>query len=65
MKFVTWRSRESRGFHYSVQIILENEVEGNNDRRAGVVGFVVCAGRVGRCVEGEHNGGIRVRRDRI
>ena len=25
----------------------------------------VCAGRVGRCVEGGRNGGVRVRRDRI
>ena len=48
-----------------MQVILKNEVEGNNGRRAGVMGFVICAGRIGRRVEGECNGGVRVRRDGI
>ena len=48
-----------------MQSVHKNEVEGNDGRRVGAVGFVICAGRVGRCVEGERNGGIRVRRDRI
>ena len=48
-----------------MQIICENEVEKSHGRRAGVVDFVVCARRVGRCVEGECNGGIRIRRSGI
>ena len=48
-----------------MQIIFENEAEGSYGRRTGVVGFVICAGRVGRCVEGECDGEVRVRGDRI
>ena len=48
-----------------MQIVHKNEVEGNNGRRAGAVGFVVCIGRVGRCVEGEYDGRTGVRRSRI
>ena len=35
-----------------MQTILENEVEGDISGRAGVVGLIVCAGRVGGCMEG-------------
>ena len=48
-----------------MQIILENEVEGNDGRRIGAMCFVIYAGRISRCVEGECNGGVRVRRDGI
>ena len=48
-----------------MQAILEDEDEGNISGRASVVGAIVCAGRVSRCVEGECNGGVRVRRNRI
>jgi len=53
---------ESGGFHHGMQIICEDEVKGSHGRRAGAVGFVVCAGRISRCVEGECNGRVRVRR---
>ena len=48
-----------------MQIIFENEAKRSGSRRTGVVGFVVYAERVSRCVEGEHNGGVRVRGGRI
>ena len=48
-----------------MQTILEDEDEGNVSRRASVVSAIICAGRVGRCVEGERNGGVKVRRNRI
>ena len=48
-----------------MQAILEDEDEGDIGGRASVVGTIICAGRVSRCVEGECNGGIRVRRNRI
>ena len=41
-----------------MQIVLEDEVKRSNDRRTGVVGFVICVGRIGRYMEGECNGGI-------
>ena len=48
-----------------MQIVFKNEAERSYGRRTGAVGFVICVGRVGRCVEGEHNGGVRVGGDRI
>ena len=48
-----------------MQIVFENEAEGSYGRRTGTVGFVICAGRVGRCVEEERDGGVRVRGGRI
>ena len=48
-----------------MQIICEDEVKGSYSRRAGIMGFVVCAGRISRYVEGKRNGRIRVRRGRV
>ena len=48
-----------------MQIVFKNEAERSYGRRTGAVGFVICVGRVSRCVEGEHDGGVRVRGDRI
>ena len=48
-----------------MQIILEDEDEGEYGRRTGVVGVVIYTGGISKCVEREHDGGIRVRRDRI
>ena len=43
-----------------MQIVFKNEVERSNGRITGTVGLVVCAGRIGRCMEGEcsRGGGI-------
>ena len=48
-----------------MQVILENENEGDISERTSIVGVIICAGRVSRCVEGECNGGVRVRGGRI
>ena len=48
-----------------MQTILENEVEGDISRRAGVVDLIVCAGRVGRHIEGECDEGVGDRGSRI
>ena len=48
-----------------MQTIFKNEEEGSYGRRTGAVSFVVCVGRIGRCVEEERNGGVRVREGRI
>ena len=42
-----------------MQIVFEDEVEGVNGRRASVVGIVIYAGRIGRCVERKCNGRTR------
>ena len=39
-----------------MQIVLEDEVKGSNSRRTGVVGFVICARGISRCVERKCNG---------
>ena len=48
-----------------MQTILEDKDEGDISGRASVVGAIVCAGRVSKCVEGERNGEVRVREDKI
>jgi len=48
-----------------MQAIFKDEDEGNISGRASAVGAIICAGRVGRCVEGECNGGVRIRRNGI
>ena len=48
-----------------MQTILENEVEGDISRRAGAVGLIVYAGRVGGCMKGECDGGVGGRESRI
>ena len=48
-----------------MQAILEDEDEGDISGRASAVGVIICAGRIGRCVKREHNGGVGVRRNRI
>ena len=40
-----------------MQVIFEDEVKRSNGRRTGAVGFVVCTERIGRYIEGEHDGG--------
>ena len=48
-----------------MQAIFKDEDEVDISRRASAVGAIICAGRVGRCVERECNGGVRVRRNGI
>ena len=48
-----------------MQAILEDEDEGDISGRVSAVGAIICAGRVSKCVEEKHNGGVRVRRDGI
>ena len=48
-----------------MQTILENEVEKDISGRAGAVDLIVCAGRVGRHMEGECDGGVGGRRSGI
>ena len=48
-----------------MQIICKDEVKGSHGRRTGIVGFVICAGRIGRCMEGKRDGGVRIRRGGI
>ena len=48
-----------------MQIILEDEVERSNSGRTSSIGFVIRAGGISRCMEGECDGGNGVRRGRI
>ena len=48
-----------------MQVIFENEDEGGDSRRIGVMDPLICAGRIRRYIEGECNGGTRVRESRI
>ena len=45
-----------------MQIISQNEVEGGISRRVGPMDPIICTGRNSRCMEGEYNGGIGIRR---
>ena len=48
-----------------MQTICKNEDEGKYSRRIGAVGIVICAERVGGCLERKHNGRIGGGRSRI
>jgi len=48
-----------------MQIILEDEVERSNGGGTGSMDLVICAGRIGGCMEGERDGRNGVRRGRI
>ena len=48
-----------------MQIILEDEDEGEHGRRTGAVGVVICTRRVGRCLEGKHDERSRSRGGRV
>ena len=48
-----------------MQIILEDEVERSNGGGTSAIGLVICAGRIGGCMEGECDGRNGVRRDGI
>ena len=41
-----------------MQVILEDEDEGDISRRAGAVGVIICAGRVSGRMEGECDGRV-------
>ena len=41
-----------------MQTICKNEDEGKYSRRTGVVGIVICTGRVSRHMEGECDGRV-------
>ena len=60
-----WRSRTGGRVCNRVQVILEDEDEGGDSRRTSSMGPLICIERISGCMEGEHNGGIRNRRDRI
>ena len=42
-----------------MQVIYQNEVERKHGGRADTMGVDICARRIGRCVEGECDGGTR------
>ena len=44
-----------------MQIIFEDEVEGNYGRRIGAVGSLICVGRIHRYMERKRDGRIRIR----
>ena len=48
-----------------MQVIFKDKDEGGNSRRTGTIGSFICTGRISRCMEGEHYGGIRDRRDGV
>jgi len=48
-----------------MQIIFGNEDERGNSGRTSPMGSVICAGIVGRCIEGKFVGGFRNKRSRI
>ena len=60
-----WRGRESRGICDSMLVIYKDKVERKYGRRTGAVGVNICVGRIGRCVEGKYDGGIRISGSRI
>ena len=48
-----------------MQIILEDEDEGEHGRRTGAVGVVICTGGVRRCLKGKRDGRNRSRGGRV
>ena len=60
-----WRSRKGREVCNHLQVIFENEDEGGDSRRTGVMGPLIYVGRIRRCMEGECNRETRVRESRI
>ena len=48
-----------------MQVIYQDEVEREHSGRIDTMDTDICAGRISRCVEGEYDGGIRVRRDKV
>ena len=48
-----------------MQTIFENEVEEEYSKRTGTVDLIICAGRVGRCVERKYNRENESRKDEI
>ena len=48
-----------------MQVIYQDEVEREHGGRADTMSIDICAGRISGCVEGEYDGQIGVRRDRI
>ena len=48
-----------------MQVIFEDEDEGGDSRRTGIMGPLICIGRISRCMEGKRYGGVRDRRDRV
>ena len=48
-----------------MQVIFEDEVEGNHSREIDTVGSVIYTGRIGRCMERKHHGRVRVRGGRV
>ena len=48
-----------------MQIIFENEDEGEFGREASIVGIVICVGGIGRCVERKCDRGNGSRRSRV
>ena len=42
-----------------MQVIYQNEVEREHDGRTDIMGVDICARRIGGCMEGECDGGIR------
>ena len=48
-----------------MQIIFEDEDEGEHGRGIDTVGLVICIGGIGRCLEGKRDGRNRSRRGRV
>ena len=48
-----------------MQVIFEDENEGGNSRRTGIIGPLICTGRISRCMEEECYGGVRDRRNGV
>jgi len=44
---------------------FENKIERKYGREASTMGFVVCAGRFSKCMEGKCNGGVGSRRSGV
>ena len=48
-----------------MQVIFEDEDERGDSKGTSLMDFLICIGKVSRCVEGEYTGRFRGRRSRI
>ena len=60
-----WDSIEGLRVCDSMQTIYKNEDERGSSRRTNLIGVVICAGRISRCLKGKYIGGFGSRSIRI
>jgi len=54
---VQWEFQKSSQIHYSMQAVYIDVNKKNTSRRTNIVGTIICAGGIGRHLEGKDAGG--------